>query len=129
MLAAAVKAHFLFLFIRFLNKHRMLGDAAMGIVKGAGVTTSDNEIYRLSDGVLSIPVESESMLLEMGSETYFGVRGAMRHHLEGLRSGLSLADMVADTCARYGVTPEVARQDLEAILPQLITAGIIERSA
>lgn len=91
--------------------------------------TGDNEIYRLSDGVLSVPIESEGMLLEMESEKYFGVRGAMRHHLEGLRDGLSLEAMVAATCARYQVTPEVARQDLEAILPQLITAGIIERSA
>lgn len=113
----------------FLNKHRVLGDEVKCIVEGACVTTSDNEIYRLSDGVLSIPVEHESMLLEMGSEKYFGVRGAMRHHLEGLRGGLSLATMVADTCARYRVTPEAARQDLEAILRQLIAAGIIERSA
>lgn len=86
-------------------------------------------IYRLSDGVLSVPIEGESMLLEMGSEKYFGVRGAMRHHLEGLRDGLSLEAMVADTCARYKVTPEVARQDLEVILPQLIAAGIVKHAA
>lgn len=87
------------------------------------------EIYRLSDNVLSVPVEDESILLAMGSEKYFGVRGAMRHLLEGLRDGLSLEAMIADTCARYGVDPEVARQDLEAILPKLIAAGIVERSA
>ena len=87
------------------------------------------ETYRLSEGVLSVPVEDESILLEMGSEKYFGVRGAMRHHLEGLRDGLSLAAMVADTCARYRVAPEVARQDLEAVLPKLIAAGIVERCA
>ncbi|MET1110884.1 MAG: PqqD family protein [Allosphingosinicella sp.] len=86
------------------------------------------EIYRLSDGVLSVPVEEESILLAMGSEKYFGVRGAMRHLLEGLRDGLSLEAMVADTCARYRVTPEVARQDLDAILPKLIAAGIVERA-
>lgn len=86
-------------------------------------------IYRLKDGVLSVPIEDESMLMEMGSEKYFGVRGAMRHHLEGLRVGLSLDTMVADTCARYNVTPDVARRDLEAILPKLIAAGIIEHSA
>jgi hypothetical protein len=64
----------------------------------------------------------------MGSEKYFGVRGAMRHLLEGLRDGLSMDAMIANTCARYGVTPEVARQDLEAILQKLIAAGIVERS-
>jgi len=93
------------------------------------VSTSCGEIYRLSEDVLSVPVEDESILLAMGSEKYFGVRGAMRHLLEGLREGLSLEAMVAETCTRYGVPPEVARQDLEAILPKLIAAGIVERSA
>jgi hypothetical protein len=79
--------------------------------------------------VLSVPVEDESILLAMGSEKYFGVRGAMRHLLEGLREGLSLDAMVADTCTRYQVSSEVARRDLEAVLPKLIAAGIVERSA
>jgi len=86
-------------------------------------------MYRLNDGVLSVPVEDESILLAMGSEKYFGVRGAMRHLLEGLRDGLSMEAMIADTSARYRVAPEVARQDIEAILPKLIAAGIVIRSA
>ncbi len=88
-----------------------------------------DEVYRLSEDVLSVPVEDESILLAMGSEKYFGVRGAMRHLLEGLRDGLSLEAMVAETCARYRVTPDVARQDLLAVLAKLIAAGIVIRSA
>ena len=88
---------------------------------------SGDEVYRLSEGVLSVPVEDESIVLAMGSEKYFGVRGAMRHLLEGLRDGLSLEAMIAETCARYRVAPEVARQDLETVLPKLIAAGIVER--
>ena len=93
------------------------------------MNTSCEEIYRLSEGVLSVPIEDESILLAMGSEKYFGVRGAMRHLLEGLRGGLSLEEMIVDTCARYRVAPEVARQDLEAMLPKLIAAGIVEQAA
>lgn len=89
---------------------------------------SGGTVYRLSDDVLSVPVEDESVVLAMGSEKYFGVRGAMRHLLEGLREGLSLDAMVADTCARYRVAPEEARQDIEAMLPRLIAAGIVERA-
>jgi hypothetical protein len=92
------------------------------------VSIGCEESYRLSEGVLSVPVEDESILLAMGSEKYFGVRGAMRHLLEGLRDGLSLEAMVAETCTRYRVAPEVARRDVEAILPKLIAAGIVERS-
>ncbi len=87
------------------------------------------EIYRLSDGALSVPVEDETVVLAMGSEKYFGLRGAMRHLLDGLRDGLSLEAMVADTCARYRVAPDVARKDIEAVLPKLIAAGIVERVA
>lgn len=94
---------------------------------GGGVSTSSDETYRLSEGVLSVPVEEESILLAMGSEKYFGVRGAIRHLLEGLREGLSMEAMIADICARYRVSPEVARQDLETVLPKLIDAGIVER--
>jgi hypothetical protein len=36
----------------------------------------------------------------------------MRHLLEGLRDGLSLEAMVAETAARYRVAPKVAREDL-----------------
>lgn len=93
------------------------------------MSTTCEETYRLSDGVLSVPIEDESILLAMGSEKYFGVRGAMRHLLEGLRDGLSLEAMVAETCTRYRVAPEVARQDLEAMLGKLIAAGIVIRSA
>lgn len=87
------------------------------------------ETYRLSEGVLSVPVENESILLAMGSEKYFGVRGAMRHLLEGLREGLSLEAMIAETCARYRVDAEMARQDLETMLGKLIAAGIVERAS
>lgn len=93
------------------------------------MSTSCEEIYRLSEGVLSVPVEDESILLAMGSEKYFGVRGAMRHLLEGLRDGLTLEAMIADTCTRYRVAPEIARQDLEAVLSKLIDAGIVIRTA
>lgn len=89
----------------------------------------DGEVYRLNDGILSVPVEDESILLAMGSEKFFGVRGAMRHLLEGLREGLTLEAMIGETCDRYRVTAEEARQDLEAVLAKLIAAGIVQRAA
>ena len=92
------------------------------------MNTSCQTAYRLREGVLSVSIAEESIVLAMGSEKYFGVRGAMRHLLEGLREGLSLDAMVADTCSRYQVSPEAARRDLEAMLPKLIDAGIVERA-
>ena len=93
------------------------------------MTRDSEEIYRLNQSVFSVPMGDESIVLEMGAEKYFGVRGAMRHLLEGLRGGLSLDAMIAETCARYSVDREVARQDIEKMLPRLIAAGIVERAS
>ena len=82
--------------------------------------------YRLAEGVLSVPVEEEAILLSIGTGKYFGIRGAMRHLLEDLREGLAFDAMVASTCARYDVEPGEAARDLEQMLPRLVDAGILE---
>lgn len=82
--------------------------------------------YRLAEGVLSVPVEDEAILLTMGSGKYFGVRGAMRHLLEELREGIDFQTMVERTCARYDVAPDEAARDLQRVLPRLVAAGILE---
>jgi len=87
----------------------------------------DQDCYRLSKDVLSVPIENEYVLLAMGSDKYFGVRGAMRHLVDRMRDGLSVEAMIADTCARYYVTEDVARQDLEAMIQKLVAAKIVER--
>lgn len=92
------------------------------------MTGGAEEIYRLNESVFSVPMPDENVILEMGSEKYFGVRGAMRHLMDGMRDGLSLDAMVAQTSARYGVAPDIARQDIEGMLPKLIAAGIVERA-
>jgi hypothetical protein len=80
----------------------------------------------MADGVLSVPVDDEAILLTIGSGKYYGVRGAMRHLLEELRDGIAFDDMVARTCARYDVEADEAARDLEQMLPRLIAAGILE---
>ena len=82
--------------------------------------------YRLAEGVLSVGVDDEVILLSIQAGKYFGVRGAMRHLLEDLREGLSLDEMVRRTAAHYDVSPERAREDIESILPRLVAADILE---
>jgi hypothetical protein len=85
------------------------------------------ETYRLAEGVLSVDLEEENILLSVGSGKYFGVKGAMRHLLEGLRDGLSSGEMVALTCDRYDVAREDAVSDLDEMLGKLVAAGIVEQ--
>jgi len=82
--------------------------------------------YRLADGVISVPLEDEVVLLAMGSGKYYGIRGAMRYLLEDLREGLAFDAMVESSCARYDVAPEEAARDLDRMLPKLVEAGILE---
>jgi hypothetical protein len=85
----------------------------------------DDRSYRLPERVLSVPIDDEAILLTVDSGKYFGIKGAMRHLLEDLRQGLTFGEMVALTCRRYGVDAALARQDLAAILPKLVDAGIL----
>ncbi|MGZ9098246.1 MAG: PqqD family protein [Brevundimonas sp.] len=84
-------------------------------------------VYRLSDGALSVSLEEEAVVLGLGKDRYFGVRGAARHLLEGLRGGMTVEAMVSEFQRRYDVTTEAARRDLETILPKLVAADIVTR--
>jgi hypothetical protein len=85
--------------------------------------------YRLAEGILSVPVDDEAILLSIATGKYFGIRGAMRHLLETLREGMAFDAMVSSTCVRYDVDPTEAARDLEQILPRLVAAGILESSS
>jgi hypothetical protein len=93
------------------------------------VVEPSEQNYRLVGDVLSVGLETEHVLLSAGRGRYLGVRGAMRHLLDDLRHGLSLDEMVARTCGRYDVAPEVAKRDLEDMLDRLLDHGIVERAA
>lgn len=83
--------------------------------------------FRLSDGALSVSLEEEGIVLGPTSDRYFGVRGAARHLLESLRDGMTVEAMIAVFQQRYDVTRDVARRDIEAILPKMIAAEIVSR--
>lgn len=89
------------------------------------MSVSNVPSYRLAEGVLSVPVEDEAILLSIGTGKYYGVKGAARHLLEDLREGLAFDEMVARTCARFVVSPADAARDLEDMLPRLVDAGIL----
>lgn len=83
--------------------------------------------FRLSDDALSVSLEEEAVILNLSADRYFGVRGAARHLLDGLREGMTVEAMVTEIQQRYDVTPEAARRDLETILPKLVAADIVVR--
>ncbi|MFL6858890.1 MAG: PqqD family protein [Allosphingosinicella sp.] len=82
--------------------------------------------YRLAPKILSVPVDSEAILLSIESGRYYGIKGAMGYLLEDLRDGICLDEMISRTCSRFAVSTADAARDLEDMLPRLIEAGIIE---
>ncbi|WP_372520001.1 PqqD family protein [Brevundimonas sp.] len=84
-------------------------------------------VFRLSDNALSVSLEEEAVILNLSADRYFGVRGAARHLLDGLRDGMTVQAMADEMQRRYDVTPEAAHRDLEAVLPKLIAADIVTR--
>src|SRR3954469_9091243 len=87
---------------------------------------SSTPTYRLAEGALCVSLEQEAIILSLSAGKYFGVKGAMGYLIEDLRGGLTLAEMVERTCARFEVEPARASRDLQQILPRLIAAGIVE---
>ena len=81
--------------------------------------------YRLADDILTVETADETMIMGYASGRYFGMRGAIRHVLDNLRRNSTLEEMVANVTAHFGVPVEVARRDLEEIVPKLIAAGIV----
>ena len=81
--------------------------------------------YRLADDILTVETADETIVMGYESGKYFGMRGAVRHVLDNLRRSSTLAEMVRDVSAHFGIPAEVARRDLEGIFPKLLAAGIV----
>ena len=81
--------------------------------------------FRLSESLVVAEVGDESVILEMESSRYFGLKGAMRFLIGSLREGIGFEAMVDTLCARFDVTHDAAARDLAGVIPQLLAAGLI----
>jgi hypothetical protein len=81
--------------------------------------------YRLADDVLTVESDDETVVMGYSSGKYFGVRGAVRHLLDGLRHSMTFEEMVADMATHFSIAAADARLDLEEIIPKLAAAGIV----
>lgn len=80
------------------------------------------------DGVLVRELEGESVLLNLNSESYFGLDGMGTRMWAALTASASIEAAYETLCDEYEVEPEHLRADLRTFIEKLVEAGLVEVS-
>lgn len=79
---------------------------------------TDQQI-RLSDNVLMQKVADEAVLLDLDSQSYFGLDPVGTVIWEGISQGKTEVEIVEHITSEFEVDAEVARRDLRAFIDKL----------
>jgi len=80
---------------------------------------------KLSPRVLYQEIAGESVLLDLASEQYFGLNAVGTRVWRCLESGLDLESIIRAVESEFAVDSATARADIQALLRQLLEAGLI----
>ena len=90
---------------------------------------SFSDRVRVPDEVLISRLQEESVILNLDSERYFGLDDVGTRFLSVLTAAESIDAAYESLAEEYDVDREVLRQDLVALIQNLLQQGIIEVSA
>jgi hypothetical protein len=90
------------------------------------MTLSFNQGVTIPAAVLARELDGESVLLNLESETYFGLDAVGTRMWALLTSAPSIEAAYQALLAEYDVAPDVLRQDVEALVSQLLAQGLLE---
>ncbi len=79
----------------------------------------------ISKEVLSQEVDEESVLLDMKSESYFGLDEVGTRIWQLLKNGSDLQNVFEILLAEYEVGEDELKKDLQEYIAQLVDAGLI----
>ena len=85
----------------------------------------DDQRLTTSNKVLSRVFDGDAVLLDLGSGTYFGLNEVGSRIWQSLEKGATVAELVAAVLAGFEVDEATARRDLDALLEDLSTRGLI----
>lgn len=80
------------------------------------------------DRVIAKALEDEMVLLDLASETYFGLNEMATAMWQQLVRCATIEEAYETLLEEYDVSPEVLRADLEELLQQLVESRIVELS-
>ena len=86
-----------------------------------------DQAFVVSKDVLFQEVAGETVLLDLGSEAYFGLDEVGTRIWSLLNDGRNSAEMVAALLEEYDVEREVLEQDVQDLLASLVEAGLVEQ--
>ena len=90
---------------------------------------SFSDRVRVPDDVLISRLQEESVILNLDSERYFGLDDVGTRFLSVLSTSESIDAAYESLAEEYDVDREILRQDLLALIQNLLQQGIIEVSA
>jgi hypothetical protein len=90
---------------------------------------SFSDRVRVPDDVLISPLQEESVILNLDSERYYGLDNVGTRFLSVLTTANSIDAAYQSLAEEYDIDREVLRQDLVALIQNLLQQGIIEVTA
>lgn len=90
------------------------------------MTISFSDRVKVPDDVLISTLQSESVILNLNSERYFGLDEVGTRILSVLSTADSIQAAYDVLLDEYEVDAEVLRQDLAALIKQLAEQGVVE---
>ncbi len=88
----------------------------------------DNKVqFRISDEVVSQEIDGETVLLDMQGEEYFGLNEVGTRVWQLLQQPSTIDILFSTMIKEYAVNEKELRGDLNDIIQQLLSAGLIVR--
>jgi len=82
----------------------------------------------IPDHVMSRQVGEETVILDLGSGTYFGLDPVGTRVWQLAEAGLGVSQIIGTLVNEYEATEDQLRQDVTALLDDLVTRGLVQLS-
>lgn len=90
---------------------------------------SETPTHRVPEDVLAAHLEGEAVLLHMDTKNYYRLNATAAHVFRGLERGLGRDALLDGLCAEFEVERDVAAAELDRLLADLASRGLVSPAA
>lgn len=83
-------------------------------------------VYKASTKYLYSEIDSEAVILDVNSGTYFGLNEVSNRIWQLLQTSTSKQQLVDQILAEYEVAESEVAKDIESLLKEMLDAGLVE---
>ena len=83
-------------------------------------------VYKASSKYLYSEIDSEAVILDVNSGTYFGLNEVSNRIWQLLQTPTDSEQLIAQILEEYEVAPEEVRKDVQSLLDDMLNAGLVE---